>query len=383
MSRPATVIRPEIPAGRRVIAVSDIHGNLACLKGLLKKAGFCRDDVLVLVGDLLEKGRDSLATLRYVMELAEGGNVYAVKGNCDGLADSFVDRPGGEEIFASMLRQWGERWLLSQMARSAGVPLESAADFSAVRETVAAVFRRELDFLRGLPNIIDTPNFLFVHGGVPSAEHLEELDAWGCMKNDDFMNQETHLSKWCVVGHWPVTLYAPDIPSARPIIDRAKHIISIDGGCVLKADGQLNALVIPDGESEDFSYVSYDGFPTVTALDAQEAGRDSINIRWSENVVTVLERGEEFCRCRHGRSGRVIDILSDYLWERDGVTHCEDSTDYRLGVLPGDTLSVVRRTSRGLLAKKDGVTGWYTGRVSEEKKDGAGQGEELDKSVFH
>lgn len=42
---------------------------------------------------------------------------------------------------------------------------------------------------------------------------------------------------------------------------------------------------------------------------------------------------------------------------------CEDSTDYRLPVEPGDVLKVVERTSRGILAKKDGVTGWYFGRV--------------------
>ena len=45
------------------------------------------------------------------------------------------------------------------------------------------------------------------------------------------------------------------------------------------------------------------------------------------------------------------------------MTRCEDSTDYRLPVEPGDALSIVRATSRGYLAKKAGVTGWYTGRL--------------------
>ena len=81
MSRPATVIRPDIEPGRRVIAVSDVHGNLPYLKGLLKKVGFSPDDVLILVGDLLEKGRDSLATLRYVMDLQKKYTVYPLCGN--------------------------------------------------------------------------------------------------------------------------------------------------------------------------------------------------------------------------------------------------------------------------------------------------------------
>lgn len=70
-SRTATVIRPDIAPGRRVLAISDIHGNLPFLKGVLAKAGYAAGkDVLVLVGDLLEKGQESLATLRYIMELS-------------------------------------------------------------------------------------------------------------------------------------------------------------------------------------------------------------------------------------------------------------------------------------------------------------------------
>ena len=75
-SRTATVIRPDIAPGRRVLAISDIHGNLPFLKGVLAKAGYAAGkDVLVLVGDLLEKGQESLATLRYLMELSRHGKI--------------------------------------------------------------------------------------------------------------------------------------------------------------------------------------------------------------------------------------------------------------------------------------------------------------------
>lgn len=76
-------------------------------------------------------------------------------------------------------------------------------DQERLRAAVAGPFEREFRFLRELPTIIDTQNIIFVHGGVPSAEHMEELESWRCMKNDDFLSQDTHLEKWCVVGHWP------------------------------------------------------------------------------------------------------------------------------------------------------------------------------------
>ncbi len=363
------MVRPlELPAGRRVLAVSDIHGNPAFLQGLLRKAAFTPSDILILVGDLVEKGPDSLGVLRYVMDLAQTHTVYAVSGNCDGLVPSFLDRGDGREreFFRHYLSVWRERSLLWQMAAEAGADIRDPDSLLPLRDTLNARFPRELAFLRNLPTVLISDQFLFVHGGVPREDRLEELDAWACMKNDDFRAQGHAFRRWVVVGHWPVTLYDPAIPSARPILDAETHVASIDGGCVLKLDGQLNALILPDGTCTDparFSYTAYDGLPAAVALDRQEASSNPLNVRWSEHAVTVLERGAEFCRCRHQATGRELDILTEFLREKNGTVICEDATDYRLPVEPGDRLHVVRRTSRGSLVKKDGVTGWYAGRL--------------------
>ena len=44
------VVRPSLPADRRVLVISDIHGNLPFLKGLLKKVQFSTDDILLVLG---------------------------------------------------------------------------------------------------------------------------------------------------------------------------------------------------------------------------------------------------------------------------------------------------------------------------------------------
>lgn len=87
----AVVIRPRFEPGRRIIAVSDVHGNLDFFRGLMDQVGLTPSDILVLVGDLLEKGPDSLALLRYVMELSRTHTVYPLCGNCDGLVLRFFD----------------------------------------------------------------------------------------------------------------------------------------------------------------------------------------------------------------------------------------------------------------------------------------------------
>lgn len=70
---------------RRVIAISDIHGSLRLFKRLLSRVSYNKNDVLILVGDLIEKGEQSLETLRYIMQLSKVQEVYIVSGNCDTL----------------------------------------------------------------------------------------------------------------------------------------------------------------------------------------------------------------------------------------------------------------------------------------------------------
>lgn len=81
----AVVKQVRFPKGKRIIVVSDIHGHLQNFQRLLKKVGFSKEDILVIDGDVLEKGPQSLAALRYVMQLAKEYTVYQVLGNNDWL----------------------------------------------------------------------------------------------------------------------------------------------------------------------------------------------------------------------------------------------------------------------------------------------------------
>ena len=392
MIRPAVVIRPRIEPGRRVIAVSDVHGNLPFLKGVLEKVRFSPEDALVIVGDLLEKGTDSLDTLRYVLALQKTHTVYTLCGNCDYIDHMFLEggNPGDDAFSIQMNRRhspavrhtgvddevwpilsvyWKERSVLLQMAAEAGIPFpERVEDLPVLRAVLRRRFPEETRFLLNLPHILEAGNFIFVHGGVPREDRLDELDAYPCMKNDDFLGQGHSFRKWVVVGHWPVTLYDPHVQRSTPLIDRERRIASIDGGCVLKLDGQLNALIIPDIGGDKLDYDWYDGLAQVTALDGQEASRDPLNIRWSDSVVEVLAQEGDCLFCRHSSTGRELWVPREYIERRwDGRLHTEDATDYRLPVAPGDRLGLVRETSRGLLVKKNGVTGWYLGRIGRNR----------------
>ena len=143
-----------------------------------------------------------------------------------------------------------------------------------------------------------------------------------------------------------------------PFFDFERKIISVDGGCVLKDDGQLNALVIPFDGSFDFEVVAYDCFPLARVKQSQKENERHWYIRWGDSAVEVLERGAEFSRCRHVRTGYEMDILTKYIYEDGTVNDC---TDYILPLEKGDIVSVVETTSRGWFVKHRGISGWYFG----------------------
>lgn len=354
-----------LPQGRRILVISDIHGNLPYLQGALDKVGFTDEDILIIDGDFLEKGKHSLDTLRYVMALSEKGNTHVLRGNCDGW-HQLLTWPA--EMADFTLRYMSSRpdCLLRQMCREVGVETDANTSAETVKALLREHFAEEMDFLAQMPIILETPNYTFVHGGV-SAPTVEEANPYKCMKNDNFLGQGLSFDKWQIVGHWPVVLYREDITDAKPIIFRNRKIISIDGGCVLKDDGQLNVLIIPYDGSEDFAYDWYDPFPVATALEEQPGSEESYYIRWGDNHVEVLEVRGEFTLCRHVRTGYEMEVLTDFIRVTDEAITVNDCTDLILPVSPGDKLSIVRETSKGYLCKKNGVSGWYNGKISGRK----------------
>ena len=359
---PARVLRLDLVPERRVLAVSDVHGNLPYLRGLLEKAAFSPADELVVVGDFLEKGPESLNTLRFLMAMTEKGNCHLLLGNCDCWNEIYHDPEEDDERVAGYVLK-KRTGLLWDMCREAGMDLDEIADFASCKEKLRRLFPKEWDFLESLPHAIETERCIFAHAAVDPDKPLRAHTAEELIRCDAFLKLGRRFDKWVVVGHWPVMLYWQDRVCANPIVDPERRVASIDGGCVLKDDGQLNALIFPGGEDGAPGFVSYDPFPVRRVKTAQAEGGRSYYIRWGDSRVRVLRRGEEFSRCRHLRTGYEMDILTKYLFSEGEETGCNDCTDYVLPLEAGDEVSVVEETSRGFFVKHRGVSGWYFGEL--------------------
>lgn len=358
--------------GQRLLVVSDVHGHLDRLIQLLRQMDYSGEDILILVGDLIEKGPESLRVVQYVMDLARQHPVYVSMGNVDlgRLLKVDDDSTEGVESWAGFL-SWAERaWggsLFHEMLADMGIPAdqvtgERAAEY---RSCMLEQFHDELEFLWSRPTILTAGKYLFVHGGIPT-ENLQSLvgtDPAPYLKNDDFLNQGYSFRDYIVVtGHWPTCLYRTDREDVSPVFEEERQILCIDGGNGLKRSGQLNGIIIPDcrAQIDQISWLGYDGFPMVEALERQQGRAATVHIQYFESLVELLEQKEDMALWRQISTGKQFDAPVDWTYhDGDGRLHYSDYADTCLDVEPGDQLSVIVQTSAGYYCKKAGLIGWY------------------------
>ena len=338
-------------AGKRIIAVSDIHGNLRVFRRLLDKVKFSGNDVLIIVGDFLEKGEDSLGTLRFIMELCEAGNTHALLGNCDDLWMWVKSGEHDEQTLDFMLSQPN---LIKEMCALLSIPMSAEMDIAAMVPRLHAAFGRELGWLENLPHIISAGDYVFAHSALePGPLESQELEKISYCHA--FMERGLSFDRYVIVGHWPTCLYRNDKPDCNPIIDRERKIISIDGGNVIKSFGQINALII---ENDGFSSESADGLPVIPSPADQEASENPVFVRWPDAAVEIVGGEGEFRLIRHISYGRELYAPAGYIYETDDGFSVRDVSDYRLPVHKGEPVSLVADFSDRILAKKNGVVGW-------------------------
>lgn len=379
-----TIQSIESRPGQRIIVTSDIHGHLNHLVQLLRRAGYGGDDILVIVGDLIDKGPESLHTLRYCMELAEEGNVYISAGNVDvGRIGRLTDSAKGSgERFLKLVQWLKEDWdcgLILDMLSELGIPVSRLTEENAeeYRSLLCRHFAREIAFIQGLPVILTMGRYIFVHGGIPTDDlnRLVGCDGIEFLKNNAFMEKGYRFSRCVVVGHWPACLYNREYETVAPVFNREQNIISMDGGCGLKRGGQLNALIIPDRDAgmEEIRFMSYDALPVIAAEENQAGTPPSIHIQYGNNQVEILEEMGDMTVFRQVGTGREFTAPSEhfYRWNSDegARLYLNDYCDARLEVQAGDRLGVICRTQAGCYAKKDGRIGWYTGRFHSRREE--------------
>ncbi|QJW91347.1 AAA family ATPase [Spirosoma taeanense] len=236
----AVVSRRGQPSGARLQTgpfdiVGDVHGCYDELVELLTKLGYVQDPsaplinrTLVFVGDLIDRGPNSVGVLRLVMQLVQNGTALCVIGNHD---DKLRRKLRGNNV-----------QLMHGLAETVA---QLNAEPPAFREQVR-------QFLEGLPHYIQLDNgqLLVAHAGLRedlhgrSGEVVRSFCLFGATtgKNDDY-GLPVRLN-WAADYRGKPTIVYGHTPVADAIWQN--NTIDIDTGCAF--GGKLTALRYPERE---------------------------------------------------------------------------------------------------------------------------------------
>ena len=342
----------ELDPNKRLLCISDIHGNLEGLEKLLADAKYTKEDQLVVIGDMVEKGPNSLGVVRYLMELQKTNDVYIVQGNCDWSIGYVLDDINEAKEYLDI-----SEGICYDMAKEINI-VDDNKTIEEIVELFWNAFSVEINWLKSLPTIIDTQYLTFVHAGIMEKE-LKSNDYASCLSLRLFEEKAPIFDKYVMVGHYPTASYCEQITDCNPRINNEKKVISIDGGNGVKKEGQLNLVIIDDLDTMNISNIYVDKGIEMIAMYDQKESEVYGSIPWGKHEVIVLE---ELVDCKYIQqisSGYKMKVGVDDVYIMDDKYYVVDSTDYRLPITKGDILSVHKETASGYLVKKNGILGWY------------------------
>lgn len=201
----------------KTLVVGDIHGCHAELLELVGKAGLAEGDQLIALGDLVDRGPDSAAVLRF-----------------------FKDRPNRHSLLGNHERKHLLAW------RNEGALSES--QLMAREQLSADLYAEAIAYFATLPLFIDLPQALLVHGclepGVALERQRQEVLA-GSMAGEKYLvgkyrepwYQLYNDDKPVIAGHHDYS------KTGTPLVIRDR-VYLIDTGCCFGKN--LTGIILPD-----------------------------------------------------------------------------------------------------------------------------------------
>lgn len=155
-----------------IYVVSDIHGEYELFLKMLEKINFSKDDKLIILGDILDRGKQPLEILEYIMER---DNIEMIMGNHEKM---FLD-------FVLAKNEIDKYFAYHMWVNNGGYTTLAEYDKLNTGEQ-----HRIINYFKNLPfyKIID--NYIFVHSGINVSGlklDLSIVEIIKAQKDDDFL----------------------------------------------------------------------------------------------------------------------------------------------------------------------------------------------------
>ena len=208
---------------RRILAVGDVHGHMDALHALWKKIEFDdKQDMLVFLGDYIDRGPAPVEVLRFVRAQVERhAHVYALCGNHEAMMLGYIDAYG----LGRTLRGHFDIWLMN----GGKVTKKQLAALPAAEAEELVSFVRERPLYHRVRH--DGQRILFVHAGVHPTRKDQTAEDLLWIR-EPFLDHYRG-SELVVVGHTPTQLIGGhDMERNTPLFLK-NNIIACDTGSFL------------------------------------------------------------------------------------------------------------------------------------------------------
>lgn len=223
---------------RRLLVISDMHGEIDAFNALLNLADYNPDeDLLFLLGDYVDRGRNPKAVVKKARELESKGAI-TLKGNHEDMMEGALTGLSPDAL-ANWAANGGARTLASY-----GLTFEAIyRDIRKGSVNLPEDLQDDLKWIQHLALYAQTEHYFFVHAGVDPEKSPDETDEQTFLWiRTPFLN-DYHGEKTVVFGHTPTMT----LQSSSEVFFGRNNIIGIDGGCVF--GGRLNCLELPSGNT--------------------------------------------------------------------------------------------------------------------------------------
>ena len=224
-----------------IYVMSDIHGHYSEFRKMLEEIHFNENDILYIIGDLMDRGKENLKVIDFVMSHK---NIEVIKGN-------------HEDLLLKSYRGNDKRWNFSCWQYNGGV--ETLREIDNISKEKLEEYLRYIESLPFYKWIeLNEKKYLLVHAGLEfyenedlekTIENQEENALW--IRND-FLNSEVETPYIIIFGHTPTvsivhrcTLEKEQFKAGMySKMIKWKNKIAIDCGCA--RDLQLGCLRLDD-----------------------------------------------------------------------------------------------------------------------------------------
>jgi len=340
-----------------IYVIGDIHGNFEMLQKTVEKMDLNPDDHLVVIGDIINRGPNSLESLDYIMDLSENNkNVHVLMGNHE-LFTSLGVKSDRKRFF-----EFYEENKYSTIVHEIIAKEELFVDeenYEEVFETITQKYAYYFDYISNLPIILETSDHIFVHAAYKYGIDPEK-DPFVFLKDDFFFEDKTIHEKKVIVGHMPSGIFETTKFTSKPYYDDFCNRIFIDGGVGVKSTGEINTLVITKNEDILYTHDQTNIFDQFVVREPYYfENREAVVIRYPDFEIDVLEKGDEFSRCIYKSNGKECLIFNDFIREYKGMYMCwYEYTDKRLNLEAGELVEYVASHNDMAFVKYQEEFGW-------------------------